>query len=314
MYARAGVGILGSVPAPEAHQALFYRGDGEYLDGIWSFIAPALDTDEPVAIAVPAPKLELVRDRLCDDSAAQVELLDMAELGRNPGRIIPAVEAMIERRPGRLHYVAEPIWPGRSPEEIREAIRHEALVNLAWSEGEVRVLCPYDAAGLDDEVLADAERTHPAVVHEGCAAPSDSYGGPVPPAVCEAPLPDPPSESVSVPFAAEDLARVRRLVAAQAAAAGLRRERVAELMLAVNELTTNTVKHAGTGGMLRVWTEPGKLICQVEDEGRIGDPMAGLRRGLAGAGGLGLWMVHQLCDLVEVRTGAAGSTVRVHAQ
>jgi hypothetical protein len=30
-------------------------------------------------------------------------------------------------------------------------------------------------------------------------------------------------------------------------------------------------------------------------------------------GGFGLWMVNQLCDLVEVRTGEAGSTVRAHA-
>jgi anti-sigma regulatory factor (Ser/Thr protein kinase) len=218
----------------EAHRALFYRGNPEYLDGVWNFVAPALGAGEPVAIAVPPLKLALLRDRL-----------------------------------GELHYVGEPIWPGRSSEEIREATRHEALINLAWPAGEVQALCPYDAVGL---------------------------------------------ESLAVPFETEDLGRVRRVVANQATAAGLGRERVAELMLAVNELTTNTVKHAGGGGMLRVWTEPGELICQVEDDGLIGDPLAGRTRGPAGVGGLGLWMVNQLCDLVEVRTGAAGSTVRVHAR
>lgn len=314
VYRRGRLGILGVVAAAEAHRALFYRDRREYLDGISGFIAPALGAGEPVAIAVPGPRLGLLRDQLGDAGTAGVELLDMAELGRNPGRIIDSVQAIIERRPGRLHYVAEPIWPGRTPEEIREATRHEALINLAWPAGEVSVLCPYDAVGLDDEVLADAERTHPALVREGRGEPSPSYTGPVPPAACDAPLPDPPSESLAVPFEAEDLGRVRSVVAKQAAAAGLRRERVAELMLAVNELTTNSVKHAGTGGMLRVWTEPGKLICQVEDDGRIGDPLAGRRRGLAGVGGLGLWMVNQLCDLVEVRTGAGGSTVRVHAR
>ena len=63
-----------------------------------------------------------------------------------------------------------------------------------------------------------------------------------------------------------------------------------------------------------MWSERGKLVCQIEDGGRIRDPLAGRTRGLPGIGGLGLWMVNQLCDLVEVRTGASGSTIRVHAR
>jgi anti-sigma regulatory factor (Ser/Thr protein kinase) len=301
------------VAAAEAHQALLYGDHREYLDGIWSFVAPALGAGEPVAITVPEPKLKLVRERLGEEACAQAELIDMTDLGRNPGRIVPTVQAMLERRSGRLHYVGEPIWPGRSPAEIREAMRHEALINLAWPAGEVRVLCPYDAAGLGEDVLSDAERTHPCVVRQGRLEANSAYQGPVPPPGTQAPLPDPPDGTLTIPFGAEDLRRLRTLVAKQATAAGLRRERVAELVLAVNELTTNTIRHAGTSGLLRVWTEPGTLVCQVEDGGHIGDPLAGRRRGALGAGGLGLWMVNQLCDLVEVRTGAGGNTVRVHA-
>lgn len=314
VYAPAGAGILGVVAPVEAHRALFYRGSEEYLDGISSFVAPALAGGEPVAIAVPGPrKASLVRERLGAD-IAEIELLDMTELGRNPGRIISAVQGMIERRGGRLHYVGEPIWPGRSPEEIREATRHEALINLAWPDDEVRVLCPYDTIGLDDAVLRDAELTHPGLVRDGAPAPSPSYCGPEPPPGCETPLPDPRPDAVALRFGAGDLGQIRALVAERGARAGLRRERTAELVLAVNELTTNSVKHAGTGGMLRLWSEPGEVICQVEDGGRIADPLAGRRRGLLGTGGLGLWMVNQVCDLVEVRTGPAGSTVRVHAR
>jgi anti-sigma regulatory factor (Ser/Thr protein kinase) len=267
-----------------------------------------------VAIAIPASKLSLVRDRLGDGHSPPVELLDMTQVGRNPGRIISAVQAISDRSSGRLHYVGEPIWPGRSPEEICEATRQEALTNLAWPGGEVRVLCPYDAVGLDEAVLRDAERTHPGLVRDGRLSASPAYGGPLPPPACEAPLREPPPEALAVRFDAAHLAGVRTMVAERATVAGLRRERVAELVLAVNELTTNSVKHAGTGGMVRVWTEPGELICQVEDAGQISNPLAGRKRGLAGVGGLGLWMVNQLCDLVEVRTGPAGSTVRVHAR
>jgi anti-sigma regulatory factor (Ser/Thr protein kinase) len=299
---------------PEAHLALFYRDSEEYLAGISSFVMSALAAGEPVAIAVPGPeKVDLVREAI-DGHAGDVELLDMVELGGNPGRIIAAVQGMIERREGRLHYIGEPIWPGRSPEEIREATRHEALVNQAWSAEEVRVLCPYDAAGLDEAILRDAERTHPGLVRDGRATASPSYRGPVPPAGCEAPLPDPPTDSVSLPVEAAELGHIRTLVAEQAVMAGLGRERAAEFVLAVNELTTNSVKHAGAGGTLHVWSEPGEVICQVQDGGRIADPLAGRRRGVPGTGGLGLWIVNQLCDLVEVRTHTAGSTVRVRAR
>jgi anti-sigma regulatory factor (Ser/Thr protein kinase) len=81
----------------------------------------------------------------------------------------------------------------------------------------------------------------------------------------------------------------------------------------VNELATNAIRHAHGGGVLRVWRVPGQVICQIEDSGHIHDPLAGRRTpALDGAGGVGLWTVNQLCDLVQVRTTDAGTMVRVH--
>ena len=297
----------------EAHRALFYHDSADYLAGIFDFINPALDRDEPVAIAVPEPKLRLLEAEL-GDRAAPVKLLDMFELGRNPGRIIPAVLGMIERSVGRpLRYVGEPIWAGRAPEEIREATRHEALINLAWPDADISVLCPYDLAGLDDQVLRDAAHTHPGVVHDRRLGPSSAYGNGSVPTECEQALPEPPPDALSRAFEIGDLGRLRAWVGERADASELDADRRAELVLAINELTTNTVKHAGTYGVLRFWAAPGEVIFQVEDSGHIADPLAGRRlQAPTGIGGLGLWMVNQLCDLVEVRTSAAGTTVRTH--
>jgi hypothetical protein len=47
--------------------------------------------------------------------------------------------------------------------------------------------------------------------------------------------------------------------------------------------------------------------------GHITDPMAGYRRLPSdAAGGHGLWLVHQLCDLTEIRTSPLGTTIRLH--
>jgi anti-sigma regulatory factor (Ser/Thr protein kinase) len=297
----------------ESHRAHFYRDSGEYLEGVREFINPALDRDEPVAIAVPEPRMRFLQAEL-GSRAAAVEFVDMFELGRNPGRIIPAVLGMVERHAGRpLRVVGEPLWPGRSPEEIREATRHEALINLAWPDTGTTVLCLYDVAQLDDQVLLDAEQTHPGVVRRGLLESSSHYGGGAVPASCEQALPDPPPGALVREFAVDDLGRLRAWVAELADASGLDAEGSADLVIAINELTTNTVRHAGTPGVLRFWTVPGELIFQVEDSGHIADPLVGRRLRLTGNGGVGLWIVNQLCNLVEIRTDAAGTTIRTHS-
>lgn len=302
----------GGMDLAEMHVALFYRGAEDYADGVMRFVEPALAADEPVAIAVPSVHTELLRARL--SAAADVEFLDMVELGRNPARIIPAVETMLARDPERLlHYVGEPIWQGRSPAEIREATKHEALINLAWPGAQIRVLCPYDAEGLPDQVLADAERTHPSLIRDCRLTTSPAYTGPTLPVGCDEPLPAPPPGAAWMRFGLEDLFRTRALVSEQALRVGLTGERVSDLVLAINELATNTIRHGLGRGALHVWSLPDELICQVQDSGHITDPLAGRRVPTPDvAGGVGLWTVNQLCDLVEVRSTTAGTTVRVH--
>jgi anti-sigma regulatory factor (Ser/Thr protein kinase) len=81
----------------------------------------------------------------------------------------------------------------------------------------------------------------------------------------------------------------------------------------VNEIATNSVRHGGGQGVLRVWEDGEALICQVEDRGRIEEPLVGRQRPvLDQPDGRGLWLANQLCDLVQVRTFENGSAVRVH--
>jgi hypothetical protein len=52
----------------------------------------------------------------------------------------------------------------------------------------------------------------------------------------------------------------------------------------------------------------------VGDRGRFTDALVGRRRPdpLSLAGGCGVWMMHQLCALVEMRTRPSGLIVRMH--
>ena len=101
------------------------------------------------------------------------------------------------------------------------------------------------------------------------------------------------------------------MVSEHATTAGLRPDRTTDLVLAVTEVATNSVRHGGGRGTLQMWHEDGAVICEITDGGHITDPLVGRRTpSLATDGGRGLWLANQLCDLIQVRSGPAGTTVR----
>jgi anti-sigma regulatory factor (Ser/Thr protein kinase) len=306
-----------SQPGPGfRHEALLYRGVDEYVPAVVDFLRAGLDAGEPVFVAVPGPRMRLLREAL-NGEADEVAFADMTQLGRNPGRIIPAIREFIDRQEGRRsRFVGEPIWHGRGACEIREATRHEALINLAFADAAVTVVCPYDAAALDPAVLADAERTHPIVVGGGATRQSGAYADPwALPSSCEEPLSAPPESASELTVGVDDLGRLRRMVADRATGAGLGAERVQDLQLAVNEVATNSLRYGGPSATARIWQGDAGLVCQVEGLGHIADPLAGRRAPEpTSAGGRGLWLVHLLCDLVEVRSSQVGTVVRLTSQ
>ena len=72
------------------HEALLYSGRDDFLDRTLPFVLDGVARREPVLVAVDAAKSAAMRERLGAEADA-VTFVDMAELGRNPGRIIPAV-------------------------------------------------------------------------------------------------------------------------------------------------------------------------------------------------------------------------------
>jgi anti-sigma regulatory factor (Ser/Thr protein kinase) len=110
------------------------------------------------------------------------------------------------------------------------------------------------------------------------------------------------------------LAGVRDFTAAWARRAGIPPRQVSDLVIAVAELAANTLAHTSGPGTLTLWATDDEVICQVQDQGHITDPWAGRFRPAPDApgGGRGLWVVRQVCDRVEIRSGQAGTTVRVY--
>jgi anti-sigma regulatory factor (Ser/Thr protein kinase) len=110
-----------------------------------------------------------------------------------------------------------------------------------------------------------------------------------------------------------ELPQVRAIVREHAMAAGLSQARADDLVLAVSEVAANTLRHTPGPGALSIWHDDTEIVCEIRDGGVITDLMAGRRTPPPGAlRGHGLWLVHQVCDLVELSSGAGGTTVRMH--
>jgi anti-sigma regulatory factor (Ser/Thr protein kinase) len=324
-----GVRMLGSgispVPGAEAkspdadgssgHVAALYHDASEYVRFVRAFAVDGEAAGDPLFVAVGGGSMQQVRQVL-DGRRGPAAFHDVTELGRNPARIIPAAQSFAGQHSGRrVRCIWEPAWPQRSAAEFCAVTRHEAVANLALDPAMVSVLCPYDAAALPSRVISEARCTHPEVLDSGRRQASPDYLGPacVPPG-CLRPLVPPPAHAERLVYDTK-LRPVRALVAAEATRAGLSAGQRSDLVLAVGELAANTLRHTGAAGTLHAWHTAREVLCQVHDNGTIADPLAGFRREPPdAAGGHGLWLVNQLCDLVELRTGqqGEGTTIRVH--
>ncbi|MFC9585763.1 anti-sigma factor RsbA family regulatory protein [Streptomyces yangpuensis] len=336
-----------TVPAPTGprafvHPALFYRDLAEYLAEVGDFVRGAVAADEPVLVAVPGTRLEALRESLGTGGGTGITWTDMTELGRNPGRVLAALQEFADRHAGRAaRIVGESIWPGRSPAEVLEATRHEALVNTAFAGRSATVLCPYDVVGLAADVVSDARRTHPTSIERGQDRPSPAYADASALAAdLDRPLPEPVGPVARLAYSHGGLAEVRAYAEEWARGTALSPARRGDLIMAISEAAANSLAHGDGKGALRLWTvggpaaeDPGDaaggpaggaagcaagavagVVAEIHDGGLLADPLAGRRRpSLTSAdGGRGLWMIHQLCDLVEVRATESGFTLRLH--
>lgn len=295
------------------HEALIYAGEDEYLAGTIPFIKAALEAGEPAMVAVGLAQTALLEGELGGD-AKDVRFVEMQTVGRNPASIIPLWREFVDASGGRsVRGIGEPVWMARSPAALDECQRHESLLNVAFAPGRPwSLLCPYDAGSLREDALEKVAFSHRHIHREGCAEESASFEPE--PDCFDGELPPPASEPERFAFGPSELSEVRRRVAAAAERAGMDPLGIADLVIAASELAANSVMHGGGSGTLRLWLENGSLLAEVEDRGRIEEPLVGrLRPGIAQEGGRGLWLANQLCDLVQIRSGETGTTVRLHA-
>src|SRR5580692_7195599 len=109
-------------------------------------------------------------------------------------------------------------------------------------------------------------------------------------------------------FESGNLYALRAAVQAHAGQAGLAEDRASEVGLAVHELVANAIAHGAGHGRLRMWDLVGALSCEIADGGPPGTTdSAETANPWSAADGHGLWLVRQVADHLDLRSGPRGT-------
>lgn len=289
------------------HTALPYSGPGGFVTAAIDVVRAALDADElPVVLAEPH-EITAVRKAV---GARREDVLgfDMAVGGRNPARLLPALRHFLDEHPDRqLVCVSEPVKADVPSAVVGEVELHELLLgHPAFHSWNCRLTCAYDVERLPAGVADMMAAAH-------AVPPADPLSK-VERARSE-PLPPRPMNSEELGVDMTTLSALRGFIQGRAERAGLDDERVDDLVYAVNEAVTNAICHGEGRARVSFWTDDSSVICEVRDRGFIRDPLAGrIAPDADRHSGRGLWLVNQLCDLVQLRSSPAGTTLRLHIQ
>ncbi len=289
------------------HLAVPFGAASELAGRLAPRLVDALTAGAPVVAVLDAPE----RAALCIELGAGadgIEFADPEDVHTVPAFTVAVRWARLARRAREVSAVVvgqHVDLPGRGPDHWA---RLDIALNVAIDGLPVTVLCPCR------DVEPSVEQTHPLLLTDDGARRSDHYRFP-PEAVIDYPPPPPPDlgpPDVDVPFTPDELPALRRRVAASAATAGLDGERAADLVLAVNELASNSVEHGPGTGRMRLWVGPGTVTAEIADRGHIHVPFPGLvLPPPAGARGRGLWLASELTDVLQLWSDDAGTLSRV---
>lgn len=312
----------GGVAAPgprHVHDALFFCTPGELAAATVPFVRDGLAAGDAVVVAASPATADVVREAVDGDPRVRV-----VERGNAYGRRTPAAVIAFRRLADELsasgarqvRVVGETDFGGTEREWL-EWQRYEAVLNDALAPWPLWGMCVFDTQRLPAQVLESVARTHPTVVSGRERTPNPRFvdpatylrGLPVP----REPLQD-SAPRLAVDAVADPIA-LRHALAAELATVRGGRDLVEDFVLAVDEMTSNAVRHGGPPLALRLWTSADRVVCTVSDHGPgLDDPFAGYGPAHGddlSRGGMGLWLARQLCDHVDITSAPDGVTVRL---
>jgi anti-sigma regulatory factor (Ser/Thr protein kinase) len=301
------------------HDALLYDSVDELTSAAVPFVLEGLAAGDAAVITAGARTTGVLTEAVDGDPRVHVVERSDVYRARTPAAIT-AFRRLAERSATegirRVRVVGEVDF-GRTERDWLEWQRYEAVINIALAPWPLWGLCVFDTQRLPEQVLVSTLRTHPNLVTPQGRGSNPLFGDPVR-YLRSLPVPREPLENTPPRLAASDVSDfigLRHAVAAALATADAPHEVLEDFLIAVDEMTSNAVRHGHPPVDVALWTSSDRLVCTITDRGRgWDDPSAGYEPAHGGdlsRGGMGLWLARQLCDHVDITHPDGGVTVRL---
>lgn len=298
------------------HYLLVYDSDEQYAEQSVPFFEGALEDGEAL-LAVPGRATEpLLRDAL-GPASERVTFHICEDWYTRPEAVLAGYDATVRAllRDGAtgVRLIAElPFCSSQS--EWDSWVRYEAIINRAFADRPVSLLCTCDSRVLPEHVMDSLRHAHPHV-YSGKGQENADYHDPAEVLRRFEPEPEPLPELHDL-LANGDARALRGNLSRALADASVAPNQAEAMILAASEVVVNAERHGDGLRTLRVGGGDGTFVCEVSDAGGgLEDPLAGyMPPGAPGCNGGGLWVARQLTrrlDLVPSPEG--GLTVRLWA-
>jgi len=301
------------------HDALFFDSPGQLTDVAVPFLLEGLAAGEAAVVATSTGIANLLRQAV--DGDPRVHVIERGDVyrARTP-TAITTFRRLAEQHAAdgvkRVRVVGEVDF-GPTERDWLEWQRYESVINDALAEWPLWGLCVFDTQRLPAPLIESALRTHSTLVTDGDRAPNPEFADPAD-YLRSLPVPGEPLEDTAPRLAAPDVSDfigLRHAVAAELDRVPAPRDAVEDFLLAVDEMTSNAMRHGGPPVSLRLWVADDRIVCTISDHGPgWDDPFAGYGPAHGedlSRGGMGLWLARQLCDHVDISSDGAGARVRL---
>lgn len=299
------------------HATLLYDGDRHYATEAGGFLREGLERGHRALVMAPPSRVELLRDEL-GRQARHVTFVDDAVAYSPQWNAYRVLLDFASAAPdARSCVVAEQRLAHRTLAELVDYRRLESAANVVFADNPVDLLCPYDTEALPAELLDIAVHSHDRVLADGALADNAGYRDPMDVMSGLAGVVAPPEDATTLECSyLSDLAQVRRVVRARGLEAGVDRDAVADVELAVSEVLTNALLHGSPPALVHLYEEGPMWVCHVQDGGGLPvDPLSGVVPPTEPSDhGYGLWLARQLVAAVDVGTDRTGTHVRLHTR
>ena len=301
------------------HDALLYDSPTDLVARAVPFLLEGLAVGDAAVIATSAATADVLREAV--DADPRVHVLERGDVyrARTP-TAITTFRTLAERRvaegAARVRVVGEVDF-GPTERDWLEWQRYESVINEALAGWHLWGLCVFDTQRLPAPLLESALRTHPTVVRPEGREPNPLFTAPAD-YLRSLPMPTEALEETAPRLWSRDVGDfigLRHTVAAELATVDAPRDLIEDFLLAVDEMTSNAVRHGKPPVELRLWIAADRIVCSIRDRGPgFDDPFAGYGPAHGddlSRGGMGLWLARQLCDHVDITVTADGVRVRL---